>query len=315
MQLFGRVLYGINNIYTVLSDGREISCRILGKVLKSGRQKDGPPEYNPIAVGDWVEMTSDPHSEDKGWIKSRTDRKSRLVRFIKKRRAVQIIAANVDLLVCVTSVDKPPFRPRFVDRMLVSAHVGYVEPMIFVNKSDLSAEEGLAERIEAYRKGGYTVILGSALTGDGLEELKKLIADTTAVFVGQSGVGKSYLLNRLEPGLNLKVGDISQKYNRGEHTTNFSMMVRLDRNCWVIDTPGIRELDIHGVRPEQLKSYFPEFVEPAEMCAYSSCNHIEEPDCEVKQRVEQGGIHPDRYESYIRMYQHLLHLYEDRPDL
>jgi len=315
MQLTGRVLYGINNIYTVLLEGREITCRIRGKVLKTGRETDGPREYNPIAVGDWVEVISDPHSEDKGWIKSRTDRKSRLVRFVKKRRAVQIIAANVELLVCVTSVNNPPFRPRFVDRMLVSAHVGDVEPLIFINKSDLGVGEGLAERIEAYRSGGYTVILGSALMGDGLEELKNLMAGITAVFVGQSGVGKSYLLNRIEPGLNLKVGDISQKYNRGEHTTNFSRMVRLIGNCWVIDTPGIRELDIYGVRPEQLKAHFPEFAESAERCAYSSCNHIEEPDCEVKQRVEQGGIHPDRYESYIRMYRHLLQLYEDRPDL
>jgi ribosome biogenesis GTPase len=311
----GRVLCGINNIYTVLLDGREISCRIRGKLLKTGREEDGPPEYNPIAVGDWVEVISDPHSEEKAWIISRTDRKSQLVRFIKRRRAVQIIAANVDLLVCVTSVKTPPFRPRFIDRMLVSAHAGNVEPLIFINKSDLGNEEGLAERTDAYKKCGYTVILGSAIRGDGLEELRERLSRKTVVFVGQSGVGKSHLLNSLEPGLNLKVGDVSQKYNRGGHTTNFSVMVKLNSECWVIDTPGIRELDIHGVRPEELKVFFPDFEAVAQECSFSSCNHIEEPDCKVRQQVENGEIHPDRYESYLRMYQHLLQLYEERPDL
>ncbi len=313
--MFGRVICGINNIYTVLSEGREITCRIRGKLLKTEREDDGPPEYNPIAVGDWVEVTTDPHSDDKAWINSRSDRSSQLVRFIKKRRAVQIIAANVDLLVCVASVKTPPFRPRFIDRMLVSAHAGNVEPLIFINKSDLGTEEGLAERIEAYRDCGYTVIFGSAIQRRGLESLREKMNGKTVVFVGQSGVGKSRLLNSLEPGLNLKVGDVSQKYNRGGHTTNFSVMVRLADECWVIDTPGIRELDIHGVRPEELKAYFPEFTEFAQECAFSSCNHIEEPDCKVKERFERGDIHADRYESYLRMYQHLLKLYEERPDL
>jgi ribosome biogenesis GTPase len=310
------VLCGINNIYTVLAEDREIICRIRGKLLKNGRDDEGPPEYNPIAVGDWVEVTCDPHSKDKAWINSRSDRTSRLVRFIKKRRAVQIIAANVDLLVCVASVKTPPFRPRFVDRMLVSAHSGNVEPLIFINKSDLGTEEGLAERIDAYTNCGYTVILGSAMQRRGLEKLRERLAGRTVVFVGQSGVGKSRLLNSLEPALNLKVGDVSQKYNRGGHTTNFSVMVRLtDDECWVIDTPGIRELDIHGVRPDELKSYFPEFTELARECAFSSCNHIEEPDCRVKERLELGDIHEDRYESYLRIYEHLLQLYEERPDL
>jgi ribosome biogenesis GTPase len=314
-QLLGQVLYGINNIYTVLIEGRELSCRIRGKVLKIGEDKDSLPDYNPIAVGDWVKITPDPHSERKGWIRSRINRRSRLVRFNKKRRAPQVIAANLDLLVCVGSVKNPPFRPRFVDRILVSAHFGNVDPLIFINKCDLGIEEDVTERVGAYTRSGYKVILGSALNGDGLAELKDRLAGKTAVFVGHSGVGKSYLLNRLDPSLNLRVGDISQKYNRGEHTTTFAVMVRLGDSCWVIDTPGIRELDVYGVKPEELKFFFPEFTGPAEHCAYSSCNHIEEPDCAVKEQLELGGIHPDRYESYIRIFQHLQEFYRRHPDL
>ena len=311
-QLEGRILYGINNIYTVEVDGRRLSCRIRGKVLRSSRGRRERAEYNPLAVGDRVRITPDPHSEEKGWIRERLERSTWLTRYNKNRRAPQVLAANVDLLVCVASAGQPPFRPRFLDRMLVSAHAGRVEPTIFVNKSDLGVGPDVPSRPEAYRSCGYTVLIGSALEERGLEELRALLHGKTVAFVGQSGVGKSLLLNRLDPELDLKVGEISEKYNRGGHTTNFAAMVNIDPDTRVIDTPGIRELDLYGLEPEELGHYFPEFDAPAADCGFSSCRHLDEPGCAVKEAVSRGGIHPDRYESYVRMYLHLEELREQQ---
>jgi putative ribosome biogenesis GTPase RsgA len=220
----GQVLYGINNIYTVEVDGRQMQCRIKGKILKTERNV-----YNPIAVGDFVRLQPDPHSEEVGWIVERRPRTSSLVRWNKKRNAIQVLAANAEILVCV----------------------------------------------------------------------KKKVS----VFFGQSGVGKSTLLNRMFPGLDLVVGDISRKYDRGSHTTSFASLIRTAEDFPIIDTPGIRELEIAGVEARDLAFYFPEFVPIAEQCSYPSCRHVDEPECAVRQAVDRGLIHPDRYESYLRIYE------------
>ena len=295
--LIGQVLHGINNIFTVEVQGRRLQCRIKGKVLKTKQTV-----YNPIAVGDLVSLHPDPISEDVGWIVERRERHSSLVRWNKKRQAVQVIAANADLLVCVGSVQSPPFRPRFIDRVLVSAEHGELEPLIVVNKSDLAMNREIRERIDNYRSIGYRVIVSSALNGSGTGELKKALAGRTAVFFGQSGVGKSSLLNSMFTELELPVGDISSKYNRGSHTTSFARLIRTHAGCSIIDTPGIREFEIAGIEPRELAFYFPEFLSYAKGCAYPSCRHLDEPDCAVRRAVEAGRIHPDRYESYLRIH-------------
>jgi ribosome biogenesis GTPase len=292
----GQVLYGINNIYTVEVDGRQLQCRIKGKVLKSESNV-----YNPIAVGDFVRLHSDPHSKEVGWIVERSPRSSSLVRWNKKRNAIQVLAANADVLVCVSSTQSPPFRPRFIDRLLVSAD--RLEPLIVVNKSDLSLSAEPKERIRNYKRIGYPVVLTSALTGRGVAELRRKIKGRVAVFCGQSGVGKSTLLNRMFPGLDLAMGEISSKYDRGSHTTSFASLIRVDADYPIIDTPGIRELEIAGVEARDLAFYFPEFVAIAEQCSYPSCRHVDEPECAVRQAVDRGVIHPDRYESYLRIYE------------
>jgi ribosome biogenesis GTPase len=292
----GQVLYGINNIYTVEVDGRQLQCRIKGKILKTERNV-----YNPIAVGDFVRLHADPHSQEVGWIVERRPRTSALVRWNKKRNAVQVLAANADVLVCVSSTQSPPFRPRFIDRLLVSAD--RLDPLIVVNKSDLAIGAEVKDRLRNYRRIGYTVVLTSAVTGRGLSELRRRIKNKVAVFFGQSGVGKSTLLNRMFPGLDLAVGEISSKYDRGSHTTSFASLIRPAEHFPIIDTPGIRELEIAGVEARDLAFYFPEFVPIAEKCSYPSCRHVDEPDCAVRQAVESGTIHPDRYESYLRIYE------------
>jgi len=274
-------------------------------VFADRRLKTQPAAYNPIAVGDWVEIRTDPHDPEAGWILGVEERRSFLIRFNKKKKALQVMAANTDVLVCVGSAKSPPFRPRFIDRLLVSAHIGGLEPLIFVNKSDLGLQREDRTRLTAYKRSGYTVVVGSALSGKGITELKSLLKGRDAAFVGHSGVGKSSLLNRMDSRLGLKVGEISRKYDRGGHVTSHAVLLELEFGARVVDTPGIRELDVYGIAPEELAGCFPEFRRSAERCGYLSCCHVDEPDCGVKADVESGKIHPDRYQSYVNIFTHL----------
>jgi ribosome biogenesis GTPase len=292
----GQVLYGINNIYTVEVEGSLLQCRIKGKVLKTETNV-----YNPIAVGDFVTLQEDPLSKDVAWILERRPRTSSLIRWNKKRKAVQVLAANADVLVCVSSIQSPPFRPRFIDRVLVSSY--RLHPIIVINKSDLKMTAAVKDRIQNYKKIGYRVVQTSALNGRGTSELRRRIRGQTAVFFGQSGVGKSTLLNKMFPDLDLAIGDISAKYDRGTHTTSNAGLIITTDGYRIIDTPGIRELEIAGVEPRDLAFYFPEFVPVAEKCSYPGCRHLDEPGCAVLLAVERGDIHPDRYESYLRIYE------------
>lgn len=302
----GQVLSGINNIFTVDVDGKFLQCRIKGKVFKEDKKT-----YNPITVGDFVLLEADPVSAGIGWIYDREKRKSELLRWNRKRKTPQIIAANVDLVVCVTSVDSPPFRPRFIDRVLVTCEYEGIRPLLLVNKIDLEMTGEIKTRLDNYSSLGYRVILSSARTGAGLEELKEAICGQLTVFCGQSGVGKSSILNTLDPGLKLKVGDVSAKYNRGNHTTCFSTLLNLAQGLRLIDTPGIRELFIYDMDPEQLRFHFPEFPDRARDCSFPACLHIDEPDCAIKAAVASGRIHPDRYESYRRIYTSLVEMKKD----
>jgi ribosome biogenesis GTPase len=331
--VIGEVLTGVNNIYTVrpLETPRPLDtalppdgaaeahaaapaqsrlCRIRGKTLRADGGRGGA--HNPIAVGDLVVVEPDPHSPHQGWITGREPRRSAVLRYNKKSRAPQALAANVDLLVCVTSTRQPPFRPRFVDRVLVSGHAGGAPPAVVVNKCDLGIEAGTQARLEDYARIGYTVIRCSAVTGQGLDELRGLLAGRTSVLVGQSGVGKSSLLNALDPSLGARVGDVSFKHDRGSHTTSAGALLTLAWGARVIDTPGIRELDVHDMPPAELRHFYPEFEEPGRSCAFASCTHTGERGCAVERAVGEGRIHSDRYESYVRTFADLVELERSR---
>ena len=163
----------------------------------------------------------------------------------------------------------------------------------------------MTERLAHYQQMGYGVISCSARSHAGIAELRSLLAGKTAVFVGQSGVGKSSLLNALSPGLDLRVGSLSVKHDRGNHTTNFSVLVRLDTGLRVIDTPGVRELELADVLPEEIGFHFRDFVPYMQACSYQPCLHDDEPHCAVMEAVERGEIHSDRYESYRRILREL----------
>ena len=305
----GVVSRGINNIYSVVpvsemgcfADAQVYSCRIKGKVLQGVDDV-----YNPLAVGDHVVFM--PHTKNEGMVLSRLPRGNSFERWNAKRACNQTVVANVDLVICVTSVDDPPFRPRFIDRVIVCSHG--IPLLIVLNKCDLMLTPEENERFELYRKLGYETFSMSAFDKPGLVALRKLLHGKTCAFIGQSGVGKSTLVNGLLDGVGTqRIGDISDKFHRGKHTTNHSLMLQ-GPGFLLVDTPGVREILIPHDDPYVIGESFPEFRNPAKLCAYQRCLHDHEPGCKVKEQVEAGLIHPDRYESYLRMLASL----DERPE-
>ncbi len=294
----GRVLMGSNNIYTVETRDRIVTCRIKGKVLRE--EEDS---YNPLAPGDRVVIDLLPDGVN-GRIVSREDRTNRFCRWNKKRQAPQTVAANVDGVACVTSAQNPPFRPRFIDRVLAACEWEGIEAAILLNKCDLTTEPSTEERIADYRSVGYRVFRCSALTGEGMDGLSEWLRGKTVVLVGQSGVGKSSLLNTLVPGMGRKIGILSKKYDRGTHTTCFSELI-VARGMGLIDTPGVREFDLFAIPSNELPSCFREIGQAGSECRLRTCTHTGEPGCRVRELAESGDIHPDRYESYLRLREDL----------
>lgn len=304
----GVVLWGSNNIFHVQPVESEkeltlrgglpqgVECRIKGKQL-SGTAKG----YNPLAPGDRVRLTFDEKS-GQGMIKERLDRKNEFVRWNRKRNAIQTIAANLDLLIAIASPVEPPFRPRFIDRVAVAAELGEIPFALLLNKSDQGVPEQVGERLESFRRLGYPVLETSAVTRRGVGELERWLEGKDVALLGQSGVGKSSLLNAIAPELGARVGEVSQKYNRGRHTTTLAVRVPLpEHSAGVVDTPGIREIDLYAFPRDQLAWGFPEMKPHIPKCRIPGCTHLHEPDCAVIDALERGEIDPDRYESYQRI--------------
>jgi ribosome biogenesis GTPase len=239
-------------------------------------------------------------------ILSRLDRKNAYSRWNKKRRCPQTLAANLDLLVLVTSPESPPFRPRFLDRALVMAQREDLPALILVNKCDQKLSEDDEDRLATYQDLDWDVHLCSTVTWQGIEELREHLDGLTCALVGQSGVGKSSLMNALHQGSRQRVGELSAKYNRGNHTTNFSLLEPWPSgDGGIIDTPGVRELEVYGVEPDQLAFLYPEFQPYLGQCAFSVCTHIQEPGCAVLKALEAGDIHPDRWDNYKKLHAEL----------
>lgn len=291
----GVVLCGINNIYSVRAEGRVFECRIKGKKL---HDRD---DYNPITAGDRVQIRTDPNDPRKASILSVSERKNALMRWNKKRLSRQIVAANLDRVLCVASLGVPPFRPRFVDRVIVATEAESIPCAVVVNKIDLKADDDVVRRIRVYRELGYDVFEASCLTGDGVDRIRAYTASGVTAVFGQSGAGKSSLIRLLVPGAEPRIGEVSEKYDRGRHTTNASRMWERDDGSCVIDTPGVRELDISHLEPSVVGAAFRDFLVPATRCGFSPCTHRHEPGCGVRVAVERGSIHADRYESYLRI--------------
>jgi ribosome biogenesis GTPase / thiamine phosphate phosphatase len=292
----GTVLFASAGICTVLAEDRELRC-VLSKEIASV-QKSG------LAVGD--EVAYRPRADGSCIVDAVLPRRSVLSRpdpFLAERE--RVIACNIDAVVIVCSLQSPPLRRRLIDRFLIAVQRGGAEPILCINKIDLPQSEAdrarnLAE-LEPYEAIGIPIVLTSAESGTGLDDLRRVIGDRRCVFVGHSGVGKSSILNAIDPNLHLAAKRISESANRGSHTTTASTLYRLPGGGEVIDTPGIRQFGLWDLKRGDLRDYFPEFAVHAGVCHFRDCAHTEEQECGVKRAVAAGVIPRARYETYMRI--------------
>lgn len=293
----GRVYKSTGSWYEVKTeDGRLIYCRIKGKLRLAGSKST-----NPVAVGDYVDLAIQPDGE--GLIKSVEDRKNHIVRrSVNLAKQTQVIASNLDQAVLVVTLAYPVTFPRFIDRFLVTAEAYDIPAVLVFNKVDLYDEETLSDLAfytRVYLDTGYKVLHTSATQDIGLEDFKEMLRNKTSLISGHSGVGKSTLINCVEPDLDLKTTEVSQTHRQGQHTTTFAEMYDLGFGGSIIDTPGIRGFGLVNMRKEEIGDYFPEILRLKENCRFSNCLHLEEPGCAVKKALENHELAFTRYESYL----------------
>jgi ribosome biogenesis GTPase / thiamine phosphate phosphatase len=294
-----RVLSFVGGVYAVeLGSGEVVEGRLRGRLKLEQRTGDR------VVAGDEVMVV---RQEDGGaTIESVEPRRSELARRApgKGSRRAKVLVANVDQVVVVVAAAEPEPRLRLIDRLLVLAESNEVPSLIIVNKVDLTTAGEVESLFAAYPIAGYPVIATSVATGAGIAELRAHLCDRNSVLTGPSGVGKSSLLNALEPGLKLRVGAISEAVRKGQHTTVSSLLIPLECGGYVADTPGLREVGLWRIEANELPRLFPEFRGLAEACRYgSNCTHVHEPRCAVKAAVERGEIDRGRYESFVAMSQ------------
>ena len=301
-QKTGLVYKSTGSWYTVrTAEGELFECRIKGKFRIKGIKST-----NPIAVGDWVDFElNEAGDEITGLIHTIHERKNYLIRkSVNLSKQVHIIAANVDLLFILVTIDNPITTTSFIDRLLVTAEAYGIEAVLIFNKVDTFSEETLDEQLYlqyVYENIGYKCLRVSAEKEKGLEALKELMKGKVSMFTGHSGVGKSTLVNVLEPGLNLKTKQISEQHQQGQHTTTFAEMYDLNFDAKIIDTPGIRGFGIVDMEPQEVGDYFPELFELKDQCKFNNCLHREEPNCAVKDALDRDEIAWSRYKSYIQI--------------
>ncbi len=266
-----------------------------------------------MAPGDRAEIQPDELDEESGQILSLVPRKNEFVRWNVKGRAPQLLAANLDYLLIVTTPDEPPFRPRFIDRALAQAEYAGITPVIICNKYDLKPDTDVEYRLNNWEQIGYTVLRVSARTGEGLPALAALMENALCALVGQSGVGKSSLINVLDSTCVLKTGSLSEKYGRGTHTTTKGSLLHITLNeslvggrknaaASIIDTPGVRRFVLHDIEACDLALYFREMKPLLGKCSFGmSCAHRSEPGCKIQEAVYAGVISEERFESWERI--------------
>lgn len=300
----GTVYKSTGSWYSVKTTlGKTYNCRIKGKF----RLKD-IKSTNPIAVGDMVDFDLETNNDEvSGVINNIHDRKNYIVRkSVNLSKQTHIIAANIDQVFLLITLNNPPTFTNFIDRFLVTAEAYGIDTILLFNKIDTYNEEELLEikfLAHMYRTIGYQCLGISATTGKNIDTVKALMKDKVSMFAGHSGVGKSTLVNTLQPGLDLKTKEISIQHMQGQHTTTFAEMFDLDFGAKIIDTPGIKGFGVVDMEPEEIGDYFPEFFALKHLCKFNNCLHVEEPKCAVKAALDKDEIFHSRYRSYLQILQ------------
>lgn len=291
-------------------------CRLRGRLRLAGVRTT-----NPLTVGDNVIFSPESATGDlkgidndnegnehtpHGVITALEPRRNYIIRrSTNLSKEAHIIASNIDHLFLVTTLDFPPVSPEFLDRFLVTAQMYNVPVVIVLTKCDLFEGEAFREFIDrftaTYRAAGYEVIECSGLTGKGTDRIKELASEGVSLFAGNSGVGKSTLINAIAPHVNARVGDISSSHFKGRHTTTFSEMFKLPGGGYIIDTPGIKGFGLIDIRPEEVGRYMPDLFALSHECRFNNCTHTHEPGCAVKAAIEDGRLSQERYTSYLKM--------------
>lgn len=303
-KLTGRVLR-VHGLYSYVEgdDGRTYRCNVR-RVLKTM----ATDERNVVTTGDRVRFrqisatgdTSDANQLPEGLIEHVEPRHGVLTR--ASRRREHVLVANVDQLLIVISLVEPDLKPHLIDRYLAAAEKGELAPIVCLNKADLVDPAELQAMVGAYARIGVPALLTSAKTGLGIDRLRERLSQRATVFSGQSGVGKSSLLNAVEPGLGLRVREVSETTQKGRHTTTAAELVRLSNGGWVVDTPGVRQLQLWDTIPEEVEGYFREFRPLVPLCRFPDCSHTHEQGCVVKDAVARKLISARRYQSYLGLY-------------
>ena len=298
----GTVYKSTGSWYTVKSeDGDFMECRIKGKFRLKGIKST-----NPISVGDVVDYDLDETSDKvTGSIHNIHERKNYIVRkSVNLSHQMHIIASNLDYVFLLITVNNPPTTFNFIDRFLITAEAYGIETILVFNKIDTFDDATLDEQLymqHVYEQIGYKCLRVSAIANIGIEELKTLMIGKTTMFSGHSGVGKSTLVNAMEPSLHLKTKNISEQSKQGQHTTTFAEMFDLSFGASIIDTPGIKGFGIVDLEKEDISGYFPEFFKLKDQCKFNNCLHKEEPHCAIKKALENDEISWTRYNSYLKI--------------
>lgn len=298
----GLVYKSTGSWYTVKTDlGHTYECRIKGKFRIKGIKST-----NPIAVGDMVDFELETNNnQESGIIHKIHNRTNYIVRkSVNLSKQIHIIAANLDQVFLMITINNPPTSTSFIDRFLVTANAYSIKTVLLFNKVDTYDDETLLEvkhLAHVYRKIGYECIGVSAKTGKNVDKVKALMRDKVSMFSGHSGVGKSTLVNAIEPNLNIKTKEISTQHMQGQHTTTFAEMFDLSFGAKIIDTPGIKGFGVVDMDKEEVGDYFPEIFKLKQDCKFNNCLHVQEPNCAVKKALDNDEIAFSRYRSYLQI--------------
>jgi len=306
----GFVVRAHGRFFRVKARGRLLQC-----VVRDSVKAHAETKHSPVVVGDYVDLEllvdispaqDDLPQKTHAVITSVHPRRTKFSRPKRGKKGLeQVVAANIDRMIIMTSVAQPQFKQGIIDRFLIAAEKGGLAPVLVINKIDLKHNLNLDRLVQIYDSIDVPVVITSATKKMGIDKLALFLKDRLSMVVGQSGVGKSSLLNSLEEGLNLKVGEVSRATQEGVHTTAAVQMFPLSFGGYVVDTPGLRYLGLWDLKKSDLRNHFTEIAQYSENCRFRNCMHKAEPDCAVKKAVENGEIFPERYESYLEIFDEL----------